>query len=99
MSGPHFNPVLPLPSVPLMTAFFHPLIDRYWEGRKLWSATTVTARTLARLFWFHVPDKISASRTFEDKKEWSAEERAERKKEWVMEGEREKVKGGEDFLL
>ncbi|KAJ1525579.1 hypothetical protein HK096_000559, partial [Nowakowskiella sp. JEL0078] len=30
--------------------------DRYWEGRRLWSAIQKDMRNLSRLIWFHVKD-------------------------------------------
>ena len=29
--------------------------DRYWEGRKLWSAIALASRNLAQIIWLHVP--------------------------------------------
>ncbi|KAF8161654.1 Bestrophin, RFP-TM, chloride channel-domain-containing protein [Crassisporium funariophilum] len=33
--------------------------ERYWMGRTCWSDVIRNARTLGRLFWFHVPPRIS----------------------------------------
>ncbi|KAF8971759.1 Bestrophin, RFP-TM, chloride channel-domain-containing protein [Flammula alnicola] len=34
--------------------------DRYWMGRTGWSDVIRNARTLGRLFWFHVPPRLTA---------------------------------------
>ncbi|CAA7268873.1 unnamed protein product [Cyclocybe aegerita] len=34
--------------------------ERYWMGRTCWSDVMRNARSLGRLFWFHVPPRLSA---------------------------------------
>ncbi|KIM45329.1 hypothetical protein M413DRAFT_442007 [Hebeloma cylindrosporum] len=34
--------------------------DRYWLGRTCWSDVIRSSRTLGRLFWFHVPPRLTA---------------------------------------